>query len=91
MRNESDKLYRQIVCEGGHFYVCGDCKMAEDVCQTLRTIIQEQSGMTNVQMDNYLWRMRVSISNVKMVRESESIVLIAKETVFVRPICKYFC
>ncbi|XKL67612.1 hypothetical protein PGB90_003103 [Kerria lacca] len=58
MRNEANKLYKEIVIEEGHFYVCGDCKMAEDVCQTLRTIIQEQSGMTNVQLDNYLWRMR---------------------------------
>lgn len=60
MRAEADKIYRQIYSEAGHFYVCGDCKMAEDVSQTLRNIIQEQSGMTNTQLDNYLWRMRVS-------------------------------
>lgn len=64
MRNEANKLYKEIVIEEGHFYVCGDCKMAEDVCQTLRTIIQEQSGMTNVQLDNYLWRMRVSNKSI---------------------------
>lgn len=58
MRAEADKIYRQIYSEAGHFYVCGDCKMAEDVSQTLRNIIQEQSGMTNTQLDNYLWRMR---------------------------------
>lgn len=59
MRDEAEKLYKEIVTERGHFYVCGDCKMAEDVYQTLRAIIQEQSGMTHGQADNYLLRMRV--------------------------------
>lgn len=60
MRAEGDKLYKLIYSEGGHFYVCGDCKMAEGVSQTLRILIQERSGMTHAQMDNYLLRMRVS-------------------------------
>lgn len=61
MRDEAEKLYNEIVSERGHFYVCGDCKMAEDVYQTLRAIIQEQSGMTYAQADSYLLRMRVRL------------------------------
>ncbi|XP_065208793.1 nitric oxide synthase, salivary gland isoform X2 [Planococcus citri] len=58
MKTEAEKLYKEIVTERGHFYVCGDCKMAEDVYQTLRTIIQEKSGMTYAQAESYLLRMR---------------------------------
>ena len=61
MKAEGDKLYKLIYSEEGHLYVCGDCQMAEGVSQTLRTLIQERSGMSNADMDNYLLRMRVSI------------------------------
>lgn len=60
MKTEAEKLYKEIVTESGHFYVCGDCKMAEDVYQTLRSILQEKSVMTYAQAESYLLRMRVS-------------------------------
>ena len=41
MQQESESLYQQLVHEKGHFYVCGDVSMAEDVCKTLKTLLQE--------------------------------------------------
>lgn len=39
MRGEAKALYKQLVCDGGHFYVCGDVTMAEHVLQTLKVIV----------------------------------------------------
>lgn len=52
-------IYELIAVERGHFYVCGDCKMAENVYQTLRSIIQEQTGMNAPQSDNFMLGLRV--------------------------------
>lgn len=52
-------IYELIAVERGHFYVCGDCKMAENVCQTLKSIIQEQAGMNSAQSDNFMLGLRV--------------------------------
>lgn len=54
-------IYELIAVEKGHFYVCGDCKMAENVYQTLKSIIQEQSGMSSTQSDNFMLGLRVCI------------------------------
>lgn len=53
-------IYELIAVERGHFYVCGDCKMAENVYQTLKSIIQEQTGMNSTQSDNFMLGLRVS-------------------------------
>lgn len=34
-------MIQQLVHEKGHFYVCGDVSMAEDVCKTLKSILQQ--------------------------------------------------
>lgn len=49
-----------LVYEGGHFYVCGDCTMAEDVYQTLKHIIQTHGEMTDKQVEAYMLSLRVS-------------------------------
>lgn len=59
LRVECKSVYIQIVQEGGHFYVCGDCTMAEHVFRTLRQIIQDQGNMTDHQVDNFMLAMRV--------------------------------
>ncbi|XP_073985034.1 nitric oxide synthase isoform X2 [Rhodnius prolixus] len=58
LRVECKSVYIQIVQEGGHFYVCGDCTMAEHVFRTLRQIIQDQGNMTDHQVDNFMLAMR---------------------------------
>ena len=43
-------------------WVClvgGGCKMAENVYQTLKSIIQEQTGMNSTQSDNFMLGLRV--------------------------------
>lgn len=46
--------------EKGHFYVCGDCTMAEHVYQTLKNIIQKYGGMNESQVLSYMLSLRVS-------------------------------
>lgn len=59
MLKEAKIIYELIAVERGHFYVCGDCKMAENVYQTLKSIIQEQTGMNSTQTDNFMLGLRV--------------------------------
>lgn len=47
--------------EKGHFYVCGDCTMAEHVYQTLKNIIQRHGGMSEAQVQTYMLSLRVSL------------------------------
>lgn len=58
--SEAAEIYRLLVLEKGHFYVCGDCTMAEHVYQTLKTIIQRYGGMSDNQIESYMLTMRVS-------------------------------
>ena len=37
---ESERIYEILFHERGHFYVCGDVSMAEDVCKTLKVIFK---------------------------------------------------
>ncbi|XP_054155441.1 nitric oxide synthase, salivary gland-like [Oppia nitens] len=41
LKNESQTIYHQLMHERAHFYVCGDVSMAEDVCRTLKYILQD--------------------------------------------------
>jgi nitric-oxide synthase len=56
--NEAAEIYRILVLEKGHFYVCGDCTMAEHVYQTLRNIIQKYGSMTEQQVEAYILSLR---------------------------------
>lgn len=58
VRRESGAVYRKLVLEGGHFFVCGDCTMAEHVYQTLKLIIQERGAMTDSQVERYMLKLR---------------------------------
>ncbi|KAB0794374.1 hypothetical protein PPYR_11213 [Photinus pyralis] len=54
----ADEIYQIMVIEKGHFYVCGDCTMAEHVYQTLKTIIQQYGGKTDSQAEAYMLTLR---------------------------------
>lgn len=56
---EGESISRQILEEGGHVYVCGDCTMAEDVYQTLKGIVQEKGGMNDNEVESYMLSLRV--------------------------------
>ncbi|XP_063238129.1 nitric oxide synthase, salivary gland [Bacillus rossius redtenbacheri] len=58
LRRRAADVYRKLVLEQGHFYVCGDCTMAENVYQTLRQIIQQQSGMCEQDVETYMLKLR---------------------------------
>ncbi|XP_071633462.1 nitric oxide synthase isoform X2 [Temnothorax longispinosus] len=55
---EAPQIYTMVVYERGHFYVCGDCTMAEDVYQTLKQIIQTHSRMTDKEVEAYMLSLR---------------------------------
>ncbi|KAF5278426.1 hypothetical protein FQA39_LY05915 [Lamprigera yunnana] len=55
---ESSEVYKLIVLEQGHFYVCGDCTMAEHVYQTLRSIIQQHGRMSEADAEAFMLKIR---------------------------------
>lgn len=59
MKIDSKMVYKMIVEEKGHFYVCGDITMAEQVLQTLKSIIQEEGKMTADAVETYFLTVRV--------------------------------
>ena len=52
-------MTRLLTEEHGHFYVCGDCKMADDVEQTLEEIIQKHGNMTEEEAKEFVAVLRV--------------------------------
>lgn len=62
IQSEAPQIYKMVVYERGHFYVCGDCTMAEDVYQTLKQIIQTHSQMTDKEVEAYMLSLRVRLS-----------------------------
>ncbi|XP_049776657.1 nitric oxide synthase, salivary gland [Schistocerca cancellata] len=58
IRKEAASVYKKLVEEDGHFYVCGDCTMAEHVYQMLKLIIQEHGSMTDADVESYMLKMR---------------------------------
>lgn len=52
------EVYRQVVEQKGHFYVCGDCTMAECVYQKLKSIVQEHGRLSDQEVENFMLQMR---------------------------------
>lgn len=59
---EASQIFNMLVYEMGHFYVCGDCTMAEDVYQTLKQIIQTHGQMNDKEVEAYMLSLRVNLS-----------------------------
>ncbi|XP_050304291.1 nitric oxide synthase, salivary gland isoform X2 [Anthonomus grandis grandis] len=55
---EAAEIYKLLVIQEGHFYVCGDCTMAEHVYQTLKKIIQTYGGMSQAEVQSFLLSLR---------------------------------
>ncbi|KAK0160391.1 hypothetical protein PV328_007803 [Microctonus aethiopoides] len=55
---EAAQIYNMLIRERGHFYVCGDCTMAEDVYQTLKHIIGIHGQMSNKEVEAYMLSLR---------------------------------
>ena len=68
---DTDAIYKAIDEEGGHFFVCGDVKMAHDVTSRLEQIIMEKGNMTSERAKQYIVKMRVyfhSLLNYSFLR-----------------------
>lgn len=58
---EGAEIHDLLINKGAHFYVCGDCKMAEDVHQKLKGIVKKHGNMTDEQVQNFMFMLKVSI------------------------------
>ncbi|CAH1801568.1 unnamed protein product, partial [Owenia fusiformis] len=58
LSKNSKDVYRQIVVERGHFYVCGDVTMASEVSNALRHIIKTEGKMTSDEAQQFILTMR---------------------------------
>ncbi|VDH91962.1 sulfite reductase (NADPH) flavoprotein alpha-component, partial [Mytilus galloprovincialis] len=56
-RNGRD-IYKMIVKENGHFYICGSIQMASDVKKMLRHVIQSWGKKSESQVDEYIDKMK---------------------------------
>ncbi|XP_060115369.1 nitric oxide synthase, inducible [Heteronotia binoei] len=56
-RLEAD-VHRLLHEEEGHLYVCGDICMARDVAQTLKEMFAKRLGLTNEQVEDYIFQLK---------------------------------
>ncbi|XP_041976849.1 nitric oxide synthase-like isoform X1 [Aricia agestis] len=54
LEDEGEHITRMLTSEGGHFYVCGDCKMAEEVQHKLKAIIKVHANYTDEEVEDFL-------------------------------------
>ena len=43
LKEEAFDICEKLLSQQAHFYVCGDVKMADDVCRTLQVILRISS------------------------------------------------
>ncbi|XP_026742645.1 nitric oxide synthase-like [Trichoplusia ni] len=54
LEDEGKEITRLLTEERGHFYVCGDCKMADDVEQKLQDIIQKYAQLPQEEAKEFI-------------------------------------
>lgn len=54
IEDEGAAITRMLLDEEGHFYVCGDCKMAEEVQQKLKSVIKIHAKMSEDEIDEFI-------------------------------------
>ncbi|MES2676193.1 MAG: bifunctional nitrate reductase/sulfite reductase flavoprotein subunit alpha [Pseudomonadota bacterium] len=60
MREQGEKIWQWIDAEGAHFYVCGDAsKMAKDVDNCLRDIVQQYGKFDDAETANYMRKLNM--------------------------------
>lgn len=62
---EGHEIHDLLINRGAHFYVCGDCKMAEDVHQKLKGIVKKHGNMTDEQVQNFMYMLKVCMYKFK--------------------------
>lgn len=51
---EGAEVCKILIEEGGHIYICGDCKMAEGVQQKLKGIIQKNTNKSEDEVSEFI-------------------------------------
>jgi len=68
MRENGEKIWNWIDAEGGYFYVCGDAsRMAKDVDNALRDIIQNYGKFDEAETANYMRKLNMDKRYVRDV------------------------
>jgi len=60
LKQEAFDICEKMLSQKGHFYVCGDVSMAEDVCRTLQTLLQEYAAMSQQEAQETVDKMKSS-------------------------------
>ncbi|XP_052798530.1 nitric oxide synthase-like protein [Mya arenaria] len=58
LKQNSTAVFRCIVKQSGHFYVCGDVKMASDVTATLEKIVATEGNMASQDAKSLIMKLR---------------------------------
>ena len=81
MMNNMKEIYELIYNQYGHFYVCGDIKMAADVTIALEHVLQHEGKMSIDEARAYLFEMKVHFNlNIKILIDNikKKIIIIRK-------------
>ncbi|XP_050666056.1 nitric oxide synthase-like isoform X2 [Leptidea sinapis] len=54
LEDEGATISQMLIDKGGHFYVCGDCKMAEEVQQKLKEILKTHGKLSDSEVDEFI-------------------------------------
>lgn len=65
--NNAANTYEAVVKRGGHFYVCGDVSMANDVTKTLQQILALYGGMQPEEAKNFVLKLKVQCTGCATV------------------------
>jgi len=52
-------IYHMLTSQNGHFYVCGDYRMAEDVTAALKIVFQWAGGLSLKDSETLLAKLKV--------------------------------
>ena len=55
------EVYDAVYNKSGHFYICGDVRMAADVTTTLENVLVKQRNMTKLQAKSYVNEMKENL------------------------------
>lgn len=58
--DKGPEIASMLLDDQAHFYVCGDCKMAEEVQQQLRQIMKKHANLSDEEVENVILEMMVS-------------------------------
>ncbi|NP_001191505.1 nitric oxide synthase 2 [Aplysia californica] len=60
LRENAPEVLDLIVKQSGHFYVCGDVTMADDVKKSLEQILQDKGDMSRAEAETFMQELRSS-------------------------------